>query len=129
MNKLVKDQLSKCKTCKIPAYDDSTIHLEIPLLNQVSQNTVDIQLNHYYIIQVEKYILNPPENFNLASNWNHNKNPVSEYLLITPKKFLGKMVQFDGCGWDKERSRACSDIYSDFWLPRKSFSIIEEISQ
>lgn len=128
MNNTIKSELGKVKT-KLPDYDDDTTHLIIPrhlAEATVKKTIVDLTIGKYYIIKLERYILYPPENFTLDANWNNGIHPKSEYMLATPIKFVGKMVQFDGCGYDNSERKALDDVYNGLWLPSKGFTIVRE---
>lgn len=125
MNNIIKKELDKCKNI-LPEYDENTTHIFIHKQNTDTQNlSISLNLDNYYIIKLARYILYQPENFTLDSNWNNGVHPKSEYMLVTPIKFIGKMVQFDGCGYDYSNNLPLEDVYSGLWLPSKGFEIIE----
>lgn len=127
MNNTIKLELGKVKT-KLPDYDDTTTHIVISKHSTeiTNEKIVDLCVGKYYIIKLEKYILYPPENFTLDANWNNGVRPKSEYMMVTPIKFVGKMVQFDGCGYDNSERKALDDIYNGLWLPSKGFTVVRE---
>lgn len=128
MNKYIKEQLLKCKEAVIPDFDELTTELVI----KKSENAIPIDsgenldTNSNYIIELENYIINPPETFTLASNWNQGRVPTSKYLYCNPKQIMGKMVKIDGIGYDISTNQYLSDKYIDLWLPRKGFKIIKK---
>ena len=126
MNKLIKKQLEKCKI-NLPYYDENTDSLLISKINyKYEEEEPILLLDHYYIIKLEYYIVNPPAGFTLSSNWNKGITPKSGFLLGTPTKAVGKMIQWDCCGYDIIKRVALDDTYKDLWLPVKGFTIIEE---
>ena len=48
-------------------------------------------------------------------------------MIVTPIKFVGKMIQFDGCGYDYYNNRNLDDVYNGLWLPQGGIEVIEEI--
>lgn len=122
MNKYVKEQLLKCKT-PIPEFNDNTTELLIKT-TYVKEFEGELDSEYNYIIQLEPYIINPPDTFTLADNWNKGVIPKSKYLYCNPKNIIGKMVQFDAVGYDAENQKYLSDKYIDLWIPRKGFKII-----
>ena len=127
MNKYIKEQLIKCKIAQIPEFDNDTTELIIKRVNSVVFNdNIDLEYNHNYIIELERYITNPPETFTLADNWNRGIIPSSKYLYCTPKHINGKMIKFDAVGYDIDNKVYLSDKYIDLWLPRKGFKIISK---
>lgn len=126
MNKIIENELKKCKKVVVPEFDSGTTTILIPKISSDTMKSIELELDKYYIIQIEKYIMNPPENFNLNVNWNKGINPKSEFLFATPIKFVGKMVQFNACGYDNINNTYLEDTYSELWLPRKSFKILKE---
>ena len=126
MNPLIKQQLEKCKVGI--SYDDNTTTIFIPKQNKETvTKSIELKRDYYYVVKLAKYILYPPENFTLDSNWNKGVHPKSEYMLVTPIKFVGKMIQFDGCGYDYSNDKALDDLYSGLWLPSKGIEVIEEV--
>lgn len=124
MNNIVKKELDRCKNI-LPEYDENTTYIFIP--KQSNNKSIELNIGRYFIIKLAKYILYPPENFTLDSNWNHGIHPKSEYMLVTPIKFVGKMIQFDGCGYDYYNDKNLDDVYNGLWLPQGGIEVIEEI--
>lgn len=113
MNKIIAEQLDKCNI----SYDDTTTEIFIPSTSVVVDELI---VNHYYKIQVESYIVNPPETFTLAANWNNGTSPKDYILNCEILQVMGKMVKVNSVG-------VGSNNVWEGWLPRKSFKIIEEI--
>lgn len=126
MNNIIKKELAKCKNI-LPEYDENTTYIFIPRQSTEIKKEIVLQRDFYYIIRLAKYILYPPENFTLDSNWNHGIHPKSEYMIVTPIKFVGKMIQFDGCGYDYYNNKNLDDVYNGLWLPQGGIEVIEEI--
>ena len=131
MNNIIKQGLQKC-TIDLPPWDDDTTELIIKKTTKDEKPKeveliVDIERDKYYIIKLKYYIINPPSNFTLSSNWNKGINPTSEYLLGTPTKFVGKMIQWDACGYDYKNRQSLDDVYSELWLPSKGFDVVERV--
>ena len=124
MNKYIKEQLKKVRRAKIPTFDDTTTTLVIEKLNSAE---LTIQVGHYYIVELQNYIINPPPNFTLAANWNNGISPKSKYLNCYVKKIMGKMLCIDGVGFDLERSTDLTDHYANLWLPEAGVKIMEEL--
>lgn len=126
INSIIKKELDKCKNI-LPEYDENTTYIFIPRQSTEIKKEIVLQRDFYYIIKLAKYILYPPENFTLDSNWNHGIHPKSEYMIVTPIKFVGKMIQFDGCGYDYYNDKNLDDVYNGLWLPQGGIEVIEEI--
>ena len=130
MNQLIKELLNQCKVARIPEYTDSD---DVIVIDKIGGDSVSLVphnflLDRYYVIRLQRYLIYPPENFNLNTNWNNGINPKSEYMLVTPIRFIGKMIQFDGCGYDWDQKKPLEDAYSGLWLPGKSIEIIQEMN-
>ena len=119
MNKIIEDQLRKCKVADIPEFNDSTISLTIHKKN-LDKKSADIELNHYYKIEIANYVLTPNENFTLAENWNNGTVPPEARMNCEIKQIMGKMVQVFCIGETTQKTWGG-------WLPRKSFNIVEEL--
>ena len=124
MKNIIFQYLKKCKVAKFEL-DETTNHLFIPK----KQTTSDIPLilDNYYIIEVSNYILNPPFQSTLVSNWNQNQIPKSKYLFGTPTKQINNMVRWDCCGYDTFNRVSLTDTYRDLWLPETEFIIMEKM--
>lgn len=124
MNKYIKQQLNKVSAVDIPVFDDNTTHLIIPRLEKKVE--LFFQEDHFYVIKLEDYLLNPPPGFNLHTNWNHNIIPKQKYYKCQCIKVMGKMIQILGVGFDYENRIDLEETW-DGWLPIKSVKIIKEI--
>lgn len=130
MNDFIEELLKKCKVAVVPDFNKNENKILIKSKNKISNNNQDSLIMNpgcYYIIKLQKYLIYPPDNFTLNVNWNNGINPKSEYMLVTPIKFIGKMTQFDGCGYDISSDKSLDDIYSGLWLPQKSIEIIRSL--
>ena len=126
MNKIIKEQLNKCNI-ELPEYTEDTTHLFIiKKSNNTTQNEIVLEKDNYYIIEIARFILYPSDNFTLDSNWNKGIRTKSKYMLVTPIKFIGKMICFDGCGYDLQNNESLDDVYNEYWLPSKGFKIVKK---
>ena len=124
MNKFVKEELSKVKVAQLPVYDDSTVIMTIPKHCGVDGD--DLQKDKCYLIQVESYILNPPEGFTLHDNWNNGSKPRHSYMKAEINALMGKMAKVTSVGYDYENGRDTNDVWEG-WLPRSAIKIIREL--
>jgi len=119
LNKIILEELKKCKVAKLPFFDDSTTEIFI----QKGGSAIikdDLVLNHYYRIEVEDYIIKPYDGFTLHDNWNNGIIPKDKIMNCEITQIIGKMVKVEAVGVDS------NNTWSG-WLPRKSIHIIEEI--
>lgn len=124
MNNIIKEQLNKCKVAYIPPFDDNTTLIHIKPISKIESNQV--LLNHYYLIELEDYIINPPPNFDLHINWNNNIIPKSKGMKCEIIQIMGKMVKINGVGFDLINNNDLNVIWGG-WLPMKSFKVIKEL--
>lgn len=123
MNKIIKEQLSRCKISNIPNFNDSTTELIIP---KAEPEKVP-ELNHAYLIYIEDYIIHEPPGFQLSSNWNKGTCPKYSYYRVQVIQIVGKMYKVQGVGYNPETD----DTYPEGWmgwLPEKGFHIKKEIT-
>ena len=122
MNKILKEQLTKCHIAQIPEFDESDLTLTIPKLGTKSVFRGFLEENHTYLIEVEDYIITKIENFDLADKWNHGIIPKSKFLILEVSTIRGKMIQgtIKECNYD---GVITGNTYTDFWLPQKSIRI------
>ena len=117
MNQFIKEQLDKCVGVDIEQTDTNTFLIH----KKSSDIPTDLQQNHYYIIEVEDYIIHPFEGFTLHDNWNNGNVPTNKNMQIYVTQIMGKMV--------KVESKGCDDgLIWVGWLPRKSIHIKQVIA-
>ena len=114
MNRFIREQLNKI-TIPMPDWNDDTTIFVIP--KQGNNIKVDFVVGGTYDIMIEDYILNPPPNFTLSSNWNYNTNPPEKELRVEVLQIVGKMLKFKCIG-------KTTGIEWEGWLPRKSITIL-----
>ena len=124
MNKVVKEQLGKCKVAEISAFDDNTTHIFIP--KKSSKDINAYHLHKYYVIEIEDYILNPPSDFTLAANWNKGTNPPSKYMNVEIINIQGKMVQVSGVSYNPMNPVAMP-MHWEGWIPQKGLRIVQQL--
>ena len=123
MNKFIKEQLGKCRVAVLPSYDDNTLNMIIPKTN----NLIDtLKEDSCYFVKLENYIINPPSNFDLHTNWNHNVIPKDQYMNCEIVQVMGKMIKIRGAGVD-ESGKQPTGNYWEGWIPKKSMTIINAI--
>ena len=124
MNKVVKEQLGKCKVAEIPAFDDTTTHIFIP---KVGANIINqYHVGKYYLIEIEDYILNPSAEFTLAANWNKGTNPPAKYMNVEIVQVSGKMIKVSGVSFDPNNPVALPTHWEG-WLPQKGLKILKQL--
>ena len=116
MNKFIKEQLQQI-TIPITSWDDDTTHIIIKKQGSRSNSSEDFIIGNNYDIIVEDYIINPPPNFTLSSNWNFNTNPPEKELEVEVLQIVGKMLKFKCVG-------KTTGIEWVGWIPRKSITIV-----
>ena len=114
MNKFIKEQLQKV-TIPMDYWDDNTNHIIIK--KQGESIAKDFVVGNIYDIIIEDYVINPPPNFTLASNWNFNTNPPEKELHVKVLQIVGNMLKFQCKG-------KTTGIEWEGWLPRKSIKIV-----
>lgn len=122
MNKIIKKQLDST-TIDLPFYDDNTTELVIK--KSVGTDKTFI-IDHCYLIKLEDYIINPPINFTLHTNWNNGIIPKHKYMKVECRKLMGKMINVVGFGFDIDNNVDINDSWEG-WLPLKSIELIKEI--
>ena len=127
MNKYIYDQLQKVAIADLPPYDQTTTHMVIPKkdVEQIEGLATFIP-GHFYIVELEDYIIHPPENFSLHQNWNNNIVPQVKSYRCCCVQLMGKMVKIDGVGYDWKSHTELNTAWSG-WVPLKSIKIIQEV--
>lgn len=112
MNKFIKEQLLKIKI-PMSDWDDNT--LKIIIYKQDNTSKADFVVGNIYNITVANYVINPPPNFSLASNWNYGTVPPEENMTAQVLQIMGNMLKFSCKG-------ESTGITWEGWLPRKSIT-------
>lgn len=123
MNNNIKEQLKKITVAQLPEYDDCTTDLHIPKKEEIK---VSVCLNSCYMIMLENYILFPPSDFTLHTNWNKGVVPKSKYYKCQVTNIMGNMIKITGVGYNFITQSDTSDNWEG-WLPSKSFTVIKEL--
>ena len=124
MDKYIREQLNKVKVADLPYIDENTT--EFLIAKKEYTPPIEIQVDHYYLIELQNYILNPPETFTLHINWNQNIIPKNKYYKCYCDNRMGKMIHILGVGFDYE-SRTDLDEQWDGWLPNAGITVLREI--
>lgn len=125
MNQVIIDQLRKVKVANLPQWDEDDLHLIIPK-KEGYINKTDFVENQEYIIQLEKYLIEPFEGFTLHDNWNKGTHPNHLFLKAKVVKIMGKMINFSTIAYDFKTKQIINEAW-DGWLPRKGIKIIESL--
>lgn len=125
MNTIIKEQLSKCCVASIPPFDDSTTQLIIRSTHTKNGNNMLPQ--HYYIIELDDWLLSSEQSRVFHQNWNGGNIPTTKCLKCECIKIMGNMVKVNGIGFDKSTS---SDIMISWcgWLPLKNINNMGELA-
>lgn len=116
MNPFIKEQLDKI-TVGMQQISDTKFFIP------KNSNTfnVDFEVGHYYIIEVEDYIIHPYEGFTLHENWNKGIVPTDKKMRIEVDKVMGKMMHIKALG-------ATDGKIWVGWIPKKSAKIIQVVA-
>lgn len=125
MNQYIVKQLQSCKVADVPVFNETDLQMIIP--RKDLHNVVAFVEGHYYFVELEDYIINPPDNFTLHINWNRGIIPTSKYLKLCITQRMGSMVKIDGVGCNIETGIDSNDSYIGLWLPADAIKIIKEI--
>ena len=125
MNQVIIDQLKKVKIADLPVWDEDDLHMIIPRKQGLLKNN-NFAEGCEYIIQLEKYLVEPFEGFTLHDNWNKGISPKHVCLKVKVIKVMGKMINFETVGYDLKSKTVLNDIWNG-WLPQKGVKIIESL--
>ena len=115
MNKFIKEQLLKVNL-PMTSWDDNTKKIIISKQSIKVNQKSDFEVGKTYNIEVENYILNPPPNFTLSSNWNNGIDPPEKEMIAEVLQISGKMLKFNCKG------KITGKTWIG-WLPRKSITM------
>ena len=128
MNKLIRQQLEKLNLPNKPEYDESTTHLVFPKQNsETVQENSSFVINGVYKIVIANYIVSPPPDFTLDTDWNKGRHIADTTLLIQITQLAGKMLRFTGRGYNFNTDTTNDNFYDQMWIPAKSIISYERI--
>ena len=81
MNPLIKKQLEGCRVANIPDFEETDTVINIPKGSAL--NVTHYQVGKCYYVEIADYVINPPEGYTLASNWNKGTSPKYKYSSIS----------------------------------------------
>ena len=122
MRKSTYNSLKKLKKCVIPDLSVDKLHYVIHKSEDLSN--LELIEGSNYLVKIEKYIINEPDNFTLSANWNNGTKPTCEYLVIRVLQVAGKMIKVDSIGYDIDNNLTTSDKWVG-WLPRKAIEVLD----
>lgn len=117
MNKFIKKQLDKCRI-PLPYYDENTTHLIISK-NENLKKLEELEIGHFYQIELADYVVNEPPTFTLSSNWNNGTKPPEHSMTIEIVQMIGKMIKINGVG-NK------TNIAWEGFVPKKSIKVVKK---
>lgn len=124
MNPLIKKQLSSCKVANIPEFDDNSVIINIPKGSVL--NVTHYQVGRCYVVELADYIINPPEGYTLASNWNKGSSPKYKYYKCEIVKIVGKMICILGYGVNPVTGQDTNELWEG-WVPQSGIKILQEL--
>lgn len=122
MSKVIKDQLNKVRAVNIK-FDDNTTKIMIPKTDKINNNILNI--GDYYLIELEDFILNPPSNSTLSSNWNSGKVPKYKYYKVELIDKMSNMYKFNGIAYENGENLFAENWFG--WFPENGFSVKERL--
>lgn len=122
MNKIIKDQLSKCKVAVIPNFEDTATCIYIPKISNIQ--TKNMLSNHLYLIKVKS---NMKTNDTIAFNWNNGAKPLYNYYRAEKVGEVGNMIKLNGIAFNVDTGESIFTQPFYGYLPVDGFEIIEEV--
>lgn len=117
MNKLIKEQLEKVNFADLSHFDDKTNTYFIP-----KKKEINYEVDKSYLIRLKPSFRT---NEVVIVNWNGNKTPIYNTLIVDVQKILGKMVKVNCIGYDEETDSSLDYFWSG-WLYIPDTEIIKK---
>ena len=89
-------------------------------------NVTHYQVGRCYVVELADYILNPPEGYTLASNWNKGSSPKYRYYKCEIVKIVGKMICILGYGINPVTGQDTNELWEG-WVPQSGIKILQEL--
>ena len=122
MNKILKEQLTRCNIADVPDFEEDDLTLVIPKSGTKNTSSTTLEVGSTYLVELEDYIIHPPANFSLHDTWNNGIIPESKFLKATVIMFRGKMVNFKATCTNYDASESGAN-YTSLWVPLKSIRV------
>lgn len=125
MNPVIREQLHLIRNADIPEFDETTTHFV--LARKEAPEELPLIVGKRYLVELADYVITLSDTFNLHANWNNNNPPNYKYFNCIIMNTVGKMIYLSG---DAINMSTFEDMHHKWtgWLPRKSISIIKEIT-
>lgn len=115
MNPFIEEQLNKVLV-PIEKVGENKFLIRRSAETQIT----DFEVGHYYIIEVEDYIIHPYNGFTLHENWNGGVVPTDRRMQVEVVRVMGKMIKVNALGLTDGK------IWCG-WIPQKSAKIMQVI--
>lgn len=119
MNKIIREQLSKCINADLSHYDSDKHEYFIPRKTELK-----LEVNSQYLIHTLPLAKDPNSVVNI--NWNKGQAPKDDYYKIDIEKMMAKMIYVNGLVYDKENDVDLNTFWSG-WLNKESIEVIEKL--
>lgn len=120
MNNIIKRELNKITEVNIQ-FDDNTTSIKIP-----KKGVMRVEEDHMYIIKLSDYMINPPMDSALVTNWNNNTYPTFRYYKVDVQKIMSDMVKITGMAYDYDTKCDIDNMWIG-WIPNSEFEILEKL--
>ena len=124
MNSLIKRELLNCRVAEVPEFNDEDT--EIIIYKNSTMRASQYQVHKCYLVELEDYIINPPPEFTLSSNWNKGTIPPSKFMKVEIAQVMGKMIRITGRGYDIITKSDMNTVWEG-WVPQKSMKLIQQL--
>lgn len=121
LNKLVKEQLTKCTLIDTSCLNDSSPSALIKKINRIK-----IDIGNIYVIELSENLLKPPADSILVINWNGGSIPKSKYYKAEVTKKLNNMIRITGIEYNPETNQD-NNIIWEGWLPLDNITIMSKL--
>lgn len=124
MNPIIKKQLENCKVANVPAFSEEDTLINIP--KGSSLNVTPYQVGKCYLVELAEYVINPPDGYTLATNWNNNTTPKYKHYKCEIVKIIGKMICIMGYGVDPMTHLDTNDLWEG-WVPQAGIKLLQQL--
>jgi len=116
MSKQAEKQLLKVSVASLANYDADTQTYFIP-----KKTNLSISIGRYYIINIDRSLLDPKSNDVLYRNWNHGTVPKCDRMRVEVDRKLGTMIHVVSVAEDETKAMW------EGWLPENMVSVEKEL--
>jgi len=126
MNKLIREQLNKCRVARIPIISDTDTDILIEK-SSVNELTNTLMLNCSYLLQFNPDYIGSERETLCANMWNSGVHLQDTCIKATVTEFRMGMIKIDAVAHNLNTNTDINRVYLAYWVDTKEIINIDTI--